>query len=491
MEMPPNIVFTYTGVYVGIFGGLFIILSLLDYSGICNNFVRRLSLKAYKNIYDELTHDPEILKELEYIEELNKNEDMRKKRKGPGLFARIFKRKDAQISDPSSSYAESSSIANPNAASSAISSSPSGDVLVDSTTNKDSGFDLSHNAVLSEEKESRPDVSMRSGDDFIYDEHWAPHAAFKQALRKKRIYMKLRIEDLPDSNWFLRLLKSTKDDRYADMVYYFMNNNSTISMFGGEPTNPFTRGEKRLDYILQHSLALMFSCLIVNSGLDFGEAFALNSFICSPLITIVKMIFYYLTSCPCLEFHASSDTMHQIQDTLHVIGKFMGRIIGLGTLYIFFLAALFSYVVGDFSNLGKYAYQIFIVSQVIEILMTYLLFIRKYIVVNILCFPVIKFGVWYVSWCEARGVDIMTDMQLVRPIPGIVSFNYSRPQDDEHIASLPPLEHWKVLEANSRRAARASDNNNNNNADKENEPVATSVDEEGGDGLGLVETLFG
>jgi hypothetical protein len=124
----------------------------------------------------------------------------------------------------------------------------------------------------------------------------------------------------------------------------------------------------------------------------------------------------------------------------------MGRLMGLGCIYIFFLAALFSYVTDDFSNLGKYAYQIFVVAQVVEAILTYLQFIRKYIVLNVFCMPVLKLGGWYVSWCEERGVDITSDLELIRPLPGLLSFSYSRPQDDEVLASKPVLEHWKVLE---------------------------------------------
>ncbi len=90
MDFPPA-VFTYLGVYLGVFGGVFLITTGIDLGGFCNNFVRRLSLKAYRNLYDELTHDPEVLKELEHIEELNRDEEKRKARRGPGLFAKLFK----------------------------------------------------------------------------------------------------------------------------------------------------------------------------------------------------------------------------------------------------------------------------------------------------------------------------------------------------------------------------------------------------------------
>lgn len=91
-------------------------------------------------------------------------------------------------------------------------------------------------------------------------------------------------------------------DKMTDLILYVCNYNAFLSMMASIPSHPFSRSQRRLQFLFYHSIALLLAVSFGYSFIGEDKSFIItfNIFFISPSLFLLKFVFYTLTVCPCL-----------------------------------------------------------------------------------------------------------------------------------------------------------------------------------------------
>lgn len=214
-------------------------------------------------------------------------------------------------------------------------------------------------------------------------------------------YCKEFLESLLKQRRFYR-----KEDRKSNFILFMMNNNPILGMVFATRGHPFSRNFRRMGFIFQQSLAFLFAALIAdsksNSDID-GEGITfVNVFCFTPILIIVGAVYY---NCTILSFYMQGD----ITCLACVGGCFRWLVTGFA-LFLSAVSLIFYYVAGIVQNspsdssslLTSYLWEILVISNVQEIILTMLSFVDG-VYISI---PGLTIGQWYLESLQQIQEDL-------------------------------------------------------------------------------------
>jgi len=210
---------------------------------------------------------------------------------------------------------------------------------------------------------------------------------FHKELIKQRLYY-----NCANSSNMYQALRS-------DYYFYILNENSLLGMFCCLPGHPFSRFERRLAFIVQHSVAFILTTLV--SKLDKTAAIIINIFLIIPLKAFINQSFYSIVACPCLQ-----GTRHPCLRSIFGCCEHMGSYIALLCTFIsliWFVVAGYTTTRNDkFHTLGEYMWTVFAIGQVVENITNYLQFAfsSRYLEIKFFCVTVFTIGNWYKDYIK-------------------------------------------------------------------------------------------
>jgi len=120
-------------------------------------------------------------------------------------------------------------------------------------------------------------------------------------------------------------------DKFTDLVLFLCNQNAFLSMFAAAPEHPFSRNQRRIQFIFYHGLALLMSVLFGMIFLDDPDTMMIiNCLIISPTLFVLRYGYYLLFTCPCFIKKRENTSL---KDTLLVLAYFVGTI-GIVAMFI-------------------------------------------------------------------------------------------------------------------------------------------------------------
>ena len=119
-------------------------------------------------------------------------------------------------------------------------------------------------------------------------------------------------------------------DKFTDLVLFLCNQNAFLSMFAAAPEHPFSRNQRRIQFIFYHGLALLMSVCFGMAFVDEPDTMMItNCLLISPTLFVLRYGYYVLFTCPCFVKKRDSTTL---KDSLLFLAYFVGTIGLLGML---------------------------------------------------------------------------------------------------------------------------------------------------------------
>lgn len=222
----------------------------------------------------------------------------------------------------------------------------------------------------------------------------------------------------------------------SDMMFYFCNNHIILSMFSASLQHPLSRAERRVAFLVQHSVAFFLSVLLSMISFVFTEEqlLLINLFVVTPFTLFVNYSYYYMLACPCLIREYRWNICKCCASCLECMGKVIAYPLSLGSIILLLMAAMFTQN-DSYTALARYAYQVHLVSTFTDFLMTAVRFLHDhYFKFKVLGFTVFEVGNWFKEMVEIFDLEkdtgytettktliplLLTMVQWTR-VPGVV-----------------------------------------------------------------------
>jgi len=190
----------------------------------------------------------------------------------------------------------------------------------------------------------------------------------------------------------------------GDYIFYVLNQNSLLSMFACVPEHPFSRYDRRLAFIVQHSVAFIFAILFKVIG-DATTTLILNIFVVIPIKMIVVTGFYAFVACPCLQ-GTENGCLKCLFGCCENLGSFWAHIFVVISLLWLVLAGYATVKNDNLKTLGAYLWSVFVIGQVVENILAFLNFAFStcHIDIKVCCITVFTISKWYQSYIKFKKI---------------------------------------------------------------------------------------
>lgn len=186
----------------------------------------------------------------------------------------------------------------------------------------------------------------------------------------------------------------------GDYIFYVLNQNSLLSMFACVPEHPFSRYDRRLAFIVQHSVAFIFAILFKVIG-DSTTTLILNIFVVIPIKMVVVTGFYAFVACPCLQ-GTEHGCLKCLFGCCENLGSFWAHIFVVISLVWLVLAGYGTVRNDNLKTLGGYLWSVFVIGQAVENILAFFNFALStcHVDIKVCCITVFTISPWHKSYIK-------------------------------------------------------------------------------------------
>lgn len=232
------------------------------------------------------------------------------------------------------------------------------------------------------------------GDDDCED--WNP-------LYVKKLLTKQAYYGIPDDKMCCTWCCCCTGGIWADFVFYLMNHHTVVSMMACSKQNAFSRGERRVAFFVQHTMAFLFASLVVYANVTPLQAVMINVFVITPITLVINTMYYYMLACPCLIHEWQWAISAWCANLLDSFGKCIAYPLAVVAIVFLLGSALINALAqgGQLDAVVRYSYQVHLVSIFVDLFMALILFRKDtYTQYKVLGVVVLSTGTWFKEQCD-------------------------------------------------------------------------------------------